>query len=92
MAVSRTIIVAGAGIGGLTAALALARQGFRVVVLEKAERLEEAGVSWRVYQNELSVASGLEGEHDAWLANYTDNPLEWFDQYVVGVQKKHRTR
>ena len=53
------------------------------------ERLEEAGVSWRVYQNELSVASGLEGEEDAWLANFTDNPLEWFDQYHVGFRKTH---
>jgi phospholipase C len=54
------------------------------------ERLEEADVSWRVYQNELSVPSGLEGESDAWLANFTDNPLEWFDQYRVGYHKKHR--
>lgn len=54
------------------------------------ERLEDAGVSWRVYQNELSLASGLEGEQDAWLANFTDNPLEWFDQYHVGLRKTHR--
>jgi phospholipase C len=54
------------------------------------ERLEEAGVSWRVYQNELSVVSGLQGEGDAWLANFTDNPLEWFDQYHVGFRKTHR--
>jgi phospholipase C len=54
------------------------------------ERLEEAGVSWRVYQNELSVKSGLEGEGDAWLTNFTDNPLEWFDQYHVGLRKTHR--
>jgi phospholipase C len=54
------------------------------------ERLEEAGISWRVYQNELSVASGLEGEADAWLANFGDNPLEWFDQYHVGFRKTHR--
>jgi phospholipase C len=53
------------------------------------ERLEEAGVSWRVYQNELSVPSGLEGEEDAWLSNFTDNPLEWFDQYQVGFRKTH---
>jgi len=53
------------------------------------ERLEGAGVSWRIYQNELSVASGLEGEHDAWLANFGDNPLEWFDQYNVGFRKTH---
>jgi phospholipase C len=54
------------------------------------ERLEEAGISWRVYQNELSVPSGLHGEEDAWLANFTDNPLEWFDQYHVGFRKTHR--
>jgi len=54
------------------------------------ERLEEAGVSWRVYQNELTVPSGLEGEGDAWLANFGDNPLEWFDQYHVGFRKTHR--
>jgi len=54
------------------------------------ERLEEAGVSWRVYQNELSLPSGLEGEHDAWLTNFTDNPLEWFEQYHVELRKTHR--
>jgi salicylate hydroxylase len=51
VAVSRTLIVAGAGIGGLTASLALARQGFRVVVLEKAERLEEAGAGLQLSPN-----------------------------------------
>ena len=38
-----TVIIAGAGIGGLTAALALARYGFRVALLEQAPRLEETG-------------------------------------------------
>ena len=51
MAASRTIVVAGAGIGGLTAALALAAKGFRVVVLEKAERLEEAGAGLQLSPN-----------------------------------------
>ena len=40
MASSRNIIIAGAGIGGLTAALMLARAGFRVTLLEQAARLE----------------------------------------------------
>ena len=38
MAGSRTILIAGAGIGGLTAAKALADKGFRVVLYEQAER------------------------------------------------------
>jgi salicylate hydroxylase len=47
----RTIIIAGAGIGGLTAALALARNGFRVIVLEQAERLEETGAGIQLSPN-----------------------------------------
>jgi salicylate hydroxylase len=43
--------VAGAGIGGLTAALALARNGFRVVVLEQSERLEETGAGIQLSPN-----------------------------------------
>jgi salicylate hydroxylase len=55
VAASRTIVVAGAGIGGLTASLALAAQGFRVVVLEKAERLEEAGAGLQLSPNASRV-------------------------------------
>lgn len=54
------------------------------------ERLEEAGVSWKVYQNELSIGVGLEGEADDWLANFTDNDLEFFKQYNVRLHKAHR--
>src|SRR6266576_3382809 len=59
VAASRTIVVAGAGIGGLTAALALAGQGFRVVVLEKAERLEEAGAGLQLSPNASRVLIDL---------------------------------
>ena len=55
MAASRTIFVAGAGIGGLTASLALAAKGFRVVVLEKAERLEEIGAGLQLSPNASRV-------------------------------------
>jgi salicylate hydroxylase len=62
VATSRTIFVAGAGIGGLTASLALARQGFRVVILEKAERLEEIGAGMQLSPNasRILVELGLE--------------------------------
>lgn len=47
------------------------------------ERLEENGISWRVYQNELSMPCGFDGEEESWLANFTNNNLEWFEQYGV---------
>jgi salicylate hydroxylase len=56
---SRTVIVAGAGIGGLTAALALAARGFRVVVVEQAERLEETGAGIQLSPNATRVLTAL---------------------------------
>jgi salicylate hydroxylase len=55
VAAARTIIVAGAGIGGLTAARSLAAKGFRVIILEKAERLEEAGAGLQLSPNASRV-------------------------------------
>ena len=59
MATSRTIFIAGAGIGGLTASLALAARGFRVVVMEKAEQLEEAGAGIQLSPNASRILIGL---------------------------------
>jgi salicylate hydroxylase len=59
VAASRTIFIAGAGIGGLTASLALAARGFRVVVLEKAERLEETGAGLQLSPNASHVLAGF---------------------------------
>jgi salicylate hydroxylase len=53
------ILVAGAGIGGLTAAIALAEKKFRVVVVERAERLEEAGAGLQLSPNATSVLIDL---------------------------------
>lgn len=47
------------------------------------ERLEDKGIDWRIYQNEISLHPGFKGEEDAWLSNFTDNPIEWFSQYHV---------
>jgi salicylate hydroxylase len=60
VAAARTIIVAGAGIGGLTAALSLAAKGFRVIVLEKAERLEEAGAGLQLSPNATRILVDLD--------------------------------
>lgn len=56
---SRTIVVAGAGIGGLTAALALAAKGFRIVILERAERLEDAGAGIQLSPNASRILIDL---------------------------------
>ncbi|RPE08988.1 phospholipase C, phosphocholine-specific [Chitinophaga lutea] len=53
------------------------------------EILEANQVSWKIYQNEVSVDTGFEGEEDAWLANFTDNPIEWFSQYHVEYSEAH---
>lgn len=54
-----TIVIAGAGIGGLTAALALARREFRVVVLERSSRLEETGAGIQLSPNASGVLLDL---------------------------------
>src|SRR6185369_8084824 len=58
---SRNIIIAGAGIGGLSAALMLAQSGFRVTLLEQAERLEETGAGIQLSPNatRILIALGL---------------------------------
>ncbi|SDD90496.1 phosphocholine-specific phospholipase C [Niabella drilacis] len=53
------------------------------------ELLQEHNIAWKVYQNELSLPTGLEGEAEAWLSNFTDNPLEWFTRYRVRRSRKY---
>lgn len=53
------------------------------------ERLEKEGISWKVYQNELSIETVLEGEDRSLLANFTNNNLEWFKQYGVRFSPGH---
>src|SRR6185437_15286299 len=55
------------------------------------ERLEENGISWRVYQNEINLPTGFDGPAEAWLSNYGDNPLEYFTQYNVRFSAAHRS-
>ncbi|MFT3935419.1 MAG: phospholipase C, phosphocholine-specific [Chitinophagaceae bacterium] len=54
------------------------------------ERLEENGIPWKIYQNEISLPSGFDGDEDAWLANFTDNPIEFFSQYNVFYAESYR--
>jgi len=51
------------------------------------EILEEQNLSWKIYQNEISLPKGMSGEQEAWLSNFTDNPIEWFSKFNVKFSK-----
>jgi len=48
---SRTLIVAGAGIGGLASTISLSKAGYRVIALERAPKLEEIGAGIQLSSN-----------------------------------------
>ncbi|MFT9257879.1 MAG: alkaline phosphatase family protein, partial [Acetobacter sp.] len=54
------------------------------------QRLSEAGIGWKFYQNELSQTGGMEGEERAWLSNFGCNVLECFDAYSVSHNPGYR--
>ena len=70
---SAPVLVAGGGIGGLAAALALTRQGYAVKVLEQAAELGEIGAGIQLGPNGFSAFDALGiGELARSRAVYTD--------------------
>jgi len=47
------------------------------------EHLQQKGIAWKVYQNDLSTAGGYRGNERAWLSNFGCNPLEFLAQYNI---------
>lgn len=67
------VLVAGGGIGGLAAALGLARKGFRVIVLEKAPALGEIGAGIQLGPNAFHAFDQLGvGEQARAMAVFID--------------------
>ena len=90
MAETRTgapVLVAGGGIGGLAAALALVRQGFAVTVLEQSPQIGEIGAGMQLGPNAFAAFDALGvGEAARQRAVYTDHMVmhDAVDEYQVG--------
>jgi glycine/D-amino acid oxidase-like deaminating enzyme len=56
---NRPIVIAGAGIGGLVAALALQQRGFEVALYEQARALREVGAGVQISPNGTRVLYSL---------------------------------
>ena len=81
------VLVAGGGIGGLAAALALTRQGFAVKVLEQAPQLGEIGAGIQLGPNAFAAFDALGiGEKARGRAVYTDEMVmhDALDETLVG--------
>ncbi len=81
------VLVAGGGIGGLAAALALTRQGFEVKVLEQAPEIGEIGAGIQLGPNAFHAFDALGvGEKARSRAVYTDFMVmhDAIDEYQVG--------
>jgi len=70
---NKPIIIAGGGIGGLTAALGLAQKGFDVTVLERAPVLGEVGAGMQLGPNAFHAFDRLGvGDAARGMAVYVD--------------------
>jgi 2-polyprenyl-6-methoxyphenol hydroxylase-like FAD-dependent oxidoreductase len=81
------VLVAGGGIGGIAAALALVRRGFRVKVLEQAAQLGEIGAGIQLGPNGFAAFDALGiGEIARARAVYTDEMVmhDALDETLVG--------
>lgn len=81
------VLVAGGGIGGLAAALALVRQGFRVKVLEQAAEVGEIGAGIQLGPNAFAAFDALGvGDKARGRAVYTDCMVmhDAIDEHEVG--------
>lgn len=81
----RGITVIGAGIGGLTAAIALARRGAEVTILERAAELAEIGAGIQLSPNGMRVIDALGLGDAVRAASLPSRAVELYDQWARPV-------
>src|ERR1035438_7657657 len=84
---SLPVLVAGGGIGGLSAALSLVRQGFQVKVLEQGPEIGELGAGLPLGPNAFHAFDSLGvGDKTRARAVFTDYMVmhDAIDEYQVG--------
>ena len=89
-AAGERILVAGGGIGGLTAALCLARAHWRVVVFERAQTFDELGAGIQITPNAANVLHHLRLQSSLRACASQPAAIEfrhWRTGNVVGVAK-----
>ncbi|SOZ18778.1 3-hydroxybenzoate 6-hydroxylase [Cupriavidus taiwanensis] len=94
----RKVLIIGGGIGGLAAALALAKQGIRIELLERAEQIGEIGAGIQLAANAFAALDALGvGQAARDRAVFTDqmvlkDAVDASDVAVVNVGALYRER
>ncbi|SOY59451.1 3-hydroxybenzoate 6-monooxygenase [Cupriavidus taiwanensis] len=94
----RKVLIIGGGIGGLAAALALAKQGIRIELLEQADQIGEIGAGIQLAANAFAALDALGvGQAARDRAVFTDqmilkDALDASDVAVVNVGTSYRER
>ena len=94
----RKVLVIGGGIGGLAAALVLAKQGIRIELLEQAEQIGEIGAGIQLAANAFAALDALGvGQAARDRAVFTEqmilkDALDASDVAVVDVGAPYRER
>ena len=85
MSTPRKVVVVGAGIGGLTAALALLERGIDVEVYEQSNELKEVGAGIQISSNGTRVLFAL-----GWLAARKKVLIADMGKVAAGLRKAPR--
>jgi len=79
------ILIVGAGIGGLTAAIALRRQGHEILIFEQSQLASELGAAIHLQPNSNGILRRL----GIYAEKFGANPMEWLTEYTAeGVETR----